>query len=876
MPLCCSLTRFAVRSPAATSGLLARKPLQWRIHIHCTQHTYRTTLEQRHEDDRHSQTSGASQYLDFVLAGYGAASRVEKADSAQPVTSDGAPPSDGPGSSVKAKVTRPKTRSLTTIDADSATAKINTRVKNRSTRTRSGVDANAEIEDVDTSASGQRRAKKRRVRTSMALTGLHMAEGAEVKGMKAKVRKGRVLAAKADNLEAKTAKTQFEPSKMRDTMFAERPKRRRQPTGPTLSNEDRARIAARWSALKEGRYAAPAHQSIRGELRNSAVFSSAWNTKFYRLLRRYDRTQEDYYLREAQPLTFGIEVSEWVDELLGQLRPGDKRLAIEAFARRHGKLGREVWSEVALWLLCYQKDSLIDFLLATHTLLYPPINWVEDCLYLLAKHYSMSQDDSKFSWLQVLAQTFFQLVDRDTGEQWIFNRAFIRFLIPHCSDRQVQQLYSLIKTEKVKVTSHTMLHLVEYFAKHNHVEQALDALLEAKSAGARINGVAFRSACSSILRKTMQHPGGLRICLRVIENLVSIGVKLDRRLCNIVMLNAVEAGDIDTADAVHRSAIEQGFNPDAHTCAIRLKACKLHIRDSERLKTVIEEAISNGNVRRNEIVATEIMHCLTLQHLDEDRSWDAAFTNVATAYVQLYDTAPLERLGLDMPKPPPLGPGEQRLTPSRHVITFLLTTFLKHGVKMQKSHQLYTRWRDLVEKGDAPLAACAATPHLSNVFLKRFVRKKQWLLQAAQVVKDMQKPLPESAGVEQAKPDAHTWSIFLHGFASNGQTMLAEQVLRYMRDRGIEPNHVTWTSLVSGYATSQDREGLLGSLRRMEQSGAAFNEWTYRGMRRFKDQQRLKEVLEQQRLQQRLDFSGELKADLAQKLVGPNEAVPES
>ncbi|KAK5127633.1 hypothetical protein LTR85_006974 [Meristemomyces frigidus] len=554
------------------------------------------------------------------------------------------------------------------------------------------------------------------------------------------------------------------------------------------------------------------------------------------------------------------------------------KLAIEAYARQYGKLGREVWSEVALWLLCYQKHTLIDFLEATHTALYPPINWVEDCLCCLVRHYNLMETNHSHGWSQLLVQLFFKLVDRDTNEQYMFNSDFFRPLLAHCTALQVNELYRMIKTGKVKVLHHTLLHFADHFGKHDRIEQSLDALLEAKAAGADINSVPYRSCCSTLLRASSQHPGGLRICLRLIESLVSVGVKLNRILCNVVMLNAVEARDLDTADAIHLSAIQQGFAPSAYTCAIRLKACKLDISNVQRLTETIEETIANGEVRQNEIVATEIMHCLALHHTQEFQEGDSGFgrwRTVAAAYMQLFDPGPLTRLGVKMPADASVntnGTVEQRMPPTRHAIAFLLTVYLRYGSKLNEAERIYKRWRELVEAGDAPLAACATTPNVSNIFLRAITRQKSKMLQAARIVKDMQKPLPESAGVEQAEPDAYTWSIFLHGFASTGQMKLAEQVLRYMRSRSIEPNHVTWTSLVGAYAAAQDSEGMLDALRRMGQGGFAWNEWTRRNVTRLRNQQKLKELLEEQRLQQNLDFSGELKEGLVHKLLsGPDD-----
>ena len=59
---------------------------------------------------------------------------------------------------------------------------------------------------------------------------------------------------------------------------------------------------------------------------------------------------------------------------------------------------------------------------------------------------------------------------------------------------------------------------------------------------------------------------------------------------------------------------------------------------------------------------------------------------------------------------------------------------------------------------------------------------------------------------KQAVPDAITWNIFLHGFVKAGQMRAAEKVRELMEFRGFRPDEVTFSSLLSGYASAQNVE----------------------------------------------------------------------
>jgi pentatricopeptide repeat protein len=115
-------------------------------------------------------------------------------------------------------------------------------------------------------------------------------------------------------------------------------------------------------------------------------------------------------------------------------------------------------------------------------------------------------------------------------------------------------------------------------------------------------------------------------------------------------------------------------------------------------------------------------------------------------------------------------------------------------------------------------------------------------------------------------PDVQSWSIFLEGFTRHGQLKLAEQVLTYMRGKGLEPNSVTWNTLLAGYASQQDFDGMLGAMRRLDASGHAWDEWTYNGLRRYRNAEQLKGVMERRAQTMQLDFTDDLKQGLGARL----------
>nr|POE82256.1 hypothetical protein CFP56_67020 [Quercus suber] len=621
----------------------------------------------------------------------------------------------------------------------------------------------------------------------------------------------------------------------------------------------------------------PVLVSIRSSQRPTAKFSLKWQTNFARLSKKYDKHLKDQYLKSSDAPVLNPATSLWVESILEQLDGSTGNIAPQVLENRKlehsGQLSR--WPQIALWLLAYDNERVVDFLLATHCEPYPPIVWVEDCLSLLAKQFTHANATVSSRHFQRLAHAFTILACRHAVqtaeeaspkfEQMCIRSSFIRLLLPHCSSEDVKEIYRAIKLFNVNVHCNTYHHISTWFAENGHLEQGIDALLSAQDAGSNVDSVKFRKNCSTLLRRTMQHPGGLRLSLRLVDNLVAMGVKLEGQLCTIIMLNALEAEDYNTAFLVYRSVTGQGLTLDDYDFSILLRACKANLDDVNTLTEVIQSVVESGFVRNNLVLATEILHCLALHH--SQRNPTTVFLVVKDAYMEMFKAQPLQKLGLPLTSLPGtvFTPETHLHDPSPHAMNFMIATYLENTTD-EAAVQLYTRWRELLGEGDEHAALLAYTPHTATIFLGRFTRKKETLLQAAQVIRDMQNPLPITTNLAPAPPDVVAWSVFLYGFSRHGQTKLARQVLNYMRKQGIEPTQFTLNNLVVGCAGAQDLSGIMDALREMSRLNRALDEWTYKGLSRYQNQAELQREMRTIRDDQQIDYTQELKEKLLRRV----------
>lgn len=558
-----------------------------------------------------------------------------------------------------------------------------------------------------------------------------------------------------------------------------------------------------------------------------------------------------------------------VEHVLDRLDAGESTVR---FGSLVGDRSGWIWMRVALWLLAYEPRRMMPFLLATSANDHVPLTCIEDSMVYLSRYFEHSGDGDGASNMRQLANVFCILAERHSAKPLGFINPLIRTMVPHCSDEQVCHIYRTVKSSGVHLHAYTYLHLANYFARNDHFEQALDALLEANRVGINVNDWPFLSNCSTVLRQATKQPSGLRVTLQIVSSLVDIGVKLDNPICDIIMLNAVDAGDLKTAFAVYHSLMERGLRPTEYTFAVLLKGCKSNIDDVGTLNEIIRSAISNVNVRKSEFVATEILHCLALHHSKHNP--DTALDTLTEAYAQLFDLAPLRKLRLLSPTVAqvPLD-GTPFMQPTPHAIGFIVGAAVQHllarSVHSQDTLPIYERWRKLAEAGEPLLADLATTDHVANIFLVAFICTPRGLIHAARVIRDMQRSLPDTAGVKQCQPTVQSWSIFLHGFTRHGKMKLAEQVLNYMRSKGIQPNDVTWNTLVAGYARVQSLKGTVDALSRAEEVGLVWDRWTYGGLQALRDRQKLQDEIAKARFERNMDFTEDLKEGLGERLKEP-------
>ncbi|KAK5200521.1 hypothetical protein LTR16_005870, partial [Cryomyces antarcticus] len=437
----------------------------------------------------------------------------------------------------------------------------------------------------------------------------------------------------------------------------------------------------------------------------------------------------------------------------------------------------------------------------------------------------------------------------------------IYLLLLRCREEQAGLLHRTLVSNGVYLHWNTLLHFASSFAKTGYYDSALDVLNDAalrayynEQGKVDVNSQAFLSVCATVLRRSAAEEGGYHSSSRIIATLMEMGVQLNVQLYSIVILNAVEAGDFNTAFRIFDLLKANKVEPNHFTYAILLKGWR-DSRDPEALHVIIEDAKGTLGDRIDAVLATEILHCLYLHHKDHNPS--SYFAILLQAYREFFDLRTLARLGIvsaDYSATFSQPGRSKKMEPLPATLGIMLVSELQSPTgdreeKERELHRLYANFRQSVEQGYPAIGVLAETDHTYNAFLMAFGRHVRLLSHLPQIVRDMTLPLPPTARVrthgkttrpiQPCQPTVQTFSILMESFAYHDQVVAAEKVLELMQQRGVEPNQVTWNTLITGYARTQDIEGTVHAMKRMEMQKLDVDQWTLEGVGKIRDREAL-------------------------------------
>ncbi|KAH7125778.1 hypothetical protein B0J11DRAFT_529216 [Dendryphion nanum] len=521
------------------------------------------------------------------------------------------------------------------------------------------------------------------------------------------------------------------------------------------------------------------------------------------------------------------------------------------------------WHLLLLYLLDIAPKRAVEFLriLAQDQSLsvWPEI--LADALEHIARVYVIGRQHSTSLTIRHFIPTFCSIFETHLSQYAIVCSDDLFFNVGRLSSLDdLRIVWRLITANKRGyVGYHTCLQYARLFADYGECIDALLCLKEVAKRTSKFDDLRQREeylfAFAGILRKGVGGGKNYHMTNIVVSDFLALGIKLDTRLYNIMIFNSVEAQDLDTAFRVFGHMEKHGVDPDKYTYSILLHGC-MTANDPAKYRAFAETCAEAAIHLEDNVIATDYLYYIYMLHRLDDVH-ETAFT-VLRAFSRFYSLTPLEPLGLmeglvetgrhirhlKGDAEPDFLNGEKAhiFEPDPRAVTLIVSLEIRKAI---------TRGSDDVSQLARFLKQLVATkrwPVFQEVFknitfwnmlLYAYCRLQQFE-SASGLIKSMSGGDPEGTPL----PNVFSWNLFLRAFFRADQVQAAERVYEVMKSRGVQPDNMTYTTLILGYARAENFEAL-GQIMSLVQEEDILNGEILNELMRIHDQKRMRLSLEQ-------------------------------
>ncbi|KAH7061403.1 hypothetical protein B0J12DRAFT_736537 [Macrophomina phaseolina] len=504
---------------------------------------------------------------------------------------------------------------------------------------------------------------------------------------------------------------------------------------------------------------------------------------------------------------------------------------------------RNVWGEIMLWLLHHDHDAVLPALEATARGRKSPSYVIADILEQFMSNCLQNSEVGQSSLPSTLLPTLTILLERIPYLGRALSQKFFHLTLVHSTIEQGLELWSLLRENGFRPSWHTYYHLAYFFGRHGQYVKALEALKRPIELGAPPTHWAFLATCAQVLRSSATEAQAYHASSSILAEFIKMGVHLNVYLYTVIMHNAVDHGDVQTALNIFSLLREKGIEPNDYTYTVLLKGLK-DGGNQDALRDVIREAgEALPKLSRPEVVATDILHCVYLNHFEPACS-ERTFIDLAQTYQEYFDPLPLIRLGV-----PARLFGKQRslqrlnIPPPHQSIGIVLSAYLElvsrnEPEEVVRLYRIFRQRIDNLEDG-YKLSSLRKNSYFYNAFLLALGQHPSTLQLMPELLRHMVDKRIHSAPLATE----HTWDILVNAFMRHKQPEAADRVVQMISSYGQEPTEVTWNSLVRGYGRMQDIDKILDTIRQMQLRRIDLSDYSLRVLGMMKESDKLSQGL---------------------------------
>ena len=494
-------------------------------------------------------------------------------------------------------------------------------------------------------------------------------------------------------------------------------------------------------------------------------------------------------------------------------------------------LRSRLWSSVMLWYLQNDVSLALKFVKATTIRPLPASYQIADVLDIAVSYIdAIKEPDTRIAQFISLNRTLLFILRRFPDKFPISQRTLKKLNLNIDSDARYE-LFQTMQACNTYIEPNLLLHFSRKFMdKPDQWEKCMEALSTAvKLCGPDQRHLIDHNVCMAFLRGAVALSPELNV--QVISYLAQMGVTFTTELYTVLIANASDRGEYQTAWQIFDSLSEAGLSPDGVLFSILLKLCRRSndFHSFRYLFNIIRKFAEDGERQDlNPVLVTELLFSYF--------AWGTRrFKRLFLLYRHYFDIQPLAALGLipdadpqtlsakqyhDIqfvsndglpfygPKPPP--------NPLALAIMVLISLRTRNR-GIDAAVQVYQRFKECLKAKHPVIIALAGEPIIWDIFLMSFTARKETLPMWQDVLRDMaypphlyettpaktgdrngQKREPVAAGENTSSTNSSTRHPMTENEPSEND-IAPRQVKTTVNRTHLKPSQMTWNILLRGF-----------------------------------------------------------------------------
>lgn len=405
---------------------------------------------------------------------------------------------------------------------------------------------------------------------------------------------------------------------------------------------------------------------------------------------------------------------------------------------------KEIWPDLMILTLKNNPTKALKFLAATYMDPFPSAYAVGDSLDYIISYYLDDRKARNTKNALEIFRVIENILRLGPPHYFCIAQNSVYLLLKNLDDAFSGILFQVLTKHGQQLHKNTLMHFPSRLRLSGGADERIELLQRLRLEGGDFNSPEIMSVCTTLLQRKNRTSEATFSDSEVFEYMLECGMMPNIVIYNVLLQNALEASDHETAWQIHDMMVDNGIETDAYTYSLLLSDAKL--RDDRPSVERVIRTVSRKGIRNAHIV-TDLLHTIFIfrqhamvpNHENQGRP-SKTFERMLLVYRQYFHLEPLARLipWFEDSYPNTTSISNETLMDAPvPTLVVMLTALFRQLSEPGSVVRFYQHFCDLVQAGDPVATALSESTHVFNVILKGLGRFPESLAFCPRLIGDM-------------------------------------------------------------------------------------------------------------------------------------------